>query len=169
MSESAKHREAVRQYCTGNGCDLGSAGDPIVPHAITVDLPEREYAIYNATRPPAAIHWRGSALDLPFKNATMDFCHHAHLIEDFADPWPLLRECDRVLKRGGYLIMSGPSRIRFRQAVAEGQGDNDSHRRELEEGDLTQWAQQMRYEVLFERFATDNPKEYSLVMVARKR
>lgn len=169
MSESARYREQVSEFTKGNGCDLGSAGDSIVPHAITVDLPEKEYHIYNTTRPPAAIHWRGTALDLPFKNGVLDFCHQAHLIEDFADPWPLLRECDRVLKKNGYLIISGPSRVRFRAAVAAGQGDNDSHKKELEEGDLSGYARHMNYEVLFERFVTDNPKDYSILMVARKR
>lgn len=169
MSESDKHRHLVQEYCLGNGCDLGSSGEPIVPHAIQVDLEQSAYRTYNSTRPEAPIHWRGTALDLPFKDGVMDFCHQAHLIEDFADPWPLLRECNRVLKKGGFLIISGPSRIRFRAAVAAGQGDNLSHKKELEEGDLTRYALQMNYEVLFERFVTDNPKEYSLLMVARKR
>lgn len=169
MSESARYRDQVLEFTKGNGCDLGSAGDPIAPHAITVDLPEKEYHIYNSTRPAAAIHWRGTALDLPFKNGVLDFCHQAHLIEDFSDPWPLLRECDRVLKKGGYLIISGPSKIRFRAAVAAGQGDNLSHRHELAEGELSELARRMNYEVLFERFVNDDPKEYSLLMVARKR
>lgn len=169
MSESSKHRSQVLEYTKGNGCDLGSAGDPIVPWAITVDLPEKEYHIYNQERAAAPINWRGTALDLPFKDGVMDFVHHAHLIEDFADWGPLLRECDRVLKKNGYMIVAGPSHVRFRAAVRAGQGDNFSHKKELGEKELTAHLTAMNYDVLFERFANDSPLEYSVVCVARKK
>src|SRR5437867_3001774 len=42
MSETAKHRHLTIRYCQGCGLDLGSGGDPIVPWAISVDLPAEE-------------------------------------------------------------------------------------------------------------------------------
>lgn len=75
MSETAKHRHLVEQYCQGNGMDLGSASEPVVPHAIACDLPLDRYKIYNRDRPDGIIQWRGSAEELPFYNETLDFVH----------------------------------------------------------------------------------------------
>lgn len=165
-SETSKHRHLVEQYCRGNGVDLGSAGDPVVPWAIQVDLPSDEYHRYNVTRPEAAIHWRGSALDLPFKDSTLDWLHSSHLIEDFLDWTVPLKEWDRVLKPGGYLITAVPDRVRFRAAVARGQGDNLSHKHESYLGELASFIP--FYIQILCQFATDNPTEYSIIDVRRK-
>lgn len=166
-SETSKHRHLVAGYCTGNGVDLGSSGDPVVPHAIQVDLPPAQYKHYNTTRPEAVIQWRGSALDLPFKNSTLDFVHSAHLLEDFTDWRPALSEWDRVLKPGGYMIIAVPDHGRFRAAVAAGQGDNMSHKHESHVGELT--AALPGYEALRDDFVNDRPTEYSILYVGRKR
>lgn len=166
-SETSKHRHLVIDYCRGNGVDLGSSGDPVVPHAIQVDLPPAEYRHYNTSRPEAVIQWRGSAMDLPFKDATLDWLHSAHLLEDFADWAPPLMEWNRVLKPGGYMLIAVPDRGRFRAAVARGQGDNLSHRHESHVGELTGWFKD--YEVLMDDFVNDNPHEYSLLFIGRKR
>ena len=168
MSETAKHREQVLEFCKGNGVDLGSSGDPVVPWAIQVDLPSDEYARYNVTRPEAAIHWRGSAVALPFKGNTLDFVHSAHLLEDFPNWWPLLKEWDRVLKPGGCMIISVPDKGRFRAAVAAGQGDNLSHKHESHVGELTAHLTPLGYVTVFERFVNDSPHEYSIIYVGRK-
>jgi ubiquinone/menaquinone biosynthesis C-methylase UbiE len=114
MSETAKHRHLVLDYCHGNGVDLGSAGDSVVPWAIQVDLPDGAYHAYNPARSDDGIQWRGSATDLPFKDAVLDFVHSSHLIEDFVDWEPVLKEWCRVLKPGGYLIIAVPDHARFR-------------------------------------------------------
>jgi SAM-dependent methyltransferase len=167
-SETAKHRHLVEQYCQGNGVDLGSSGAPVVPHAIQLDLPPELYHEYNRSRPEAAIQWRGNALDLPFKDATLDFVHASHLIEDFADWTVPLREWDRVLRPGGYLIIAVPDHQRFRARVAAGQGDNLSHRHESYVGELTERCGHA-YEVLHDGFVSDDPTEYSILFVGRKR
>ncbi len=38
--ETSKCRERMQRYCVGYGLDVGYGGDPIVPSAITVDLPK---------------------------------------------------------------------------------------------------------------------------------
>lgn len=167
MSETAKHRHMVADFCRGNGVDLGSSGDPVVPWAIQVDLPAEEYARYNVTRPEAAIHWRGSALDLPFKDGTLDFVHAAHLIEDFEDWGPVLAEWGRVLKVGGFMLIAVPDHERFRAAVAAGQGDNLSHKHEAFVGELSH-ALGWHYLVLRDGFVSDSPQEYSILCIARK-
>lgn len=166
-SETSKHRHLVIQYCTGNGVDLGSSGDPVVPHAIQVDLPPDQYRIYNATRPEAPIQWRGSALSLPFKDGTLDFVHSSHLLEDFSNWTPVLAEWDRVLKPGGYMIIAVPDNMRFRAAVGRGQGDNLSHKHEACIGELP--SAMPGYETIRDGFVTDHPHEYSILYVGRKR
>lgn len=174
-SETAKHRHLVTQYCDGNGVDLGSSGVPVVPHAIQVDLPAEQYHFYNQDRPPAAIHWRGSACDLPFKDGTLDFVHAAHLLEDFEE-WGLMAdplfEWDRVLKPGGCLIIAVPDHERFRAYVKRhaDQGidvDNKSHRHEARPHELAELLGRT-YETLFDGFVNDDPLEYSWLWVGRK-
>lgn len=173
--ETAKHRHLVREYCQGNTLDLGSSGVPVVPWAIQVDLPSAEYQAYNPVRGDAAIHWRGSALDLPFKDGTVSTVHASHLLEDFEDWEPALREWDRVLKKpDGYLIVATPDYVRFRAAVERGQGDNLSHRSEhlCRKGAITEWLNanmaSQKYEVLYDDFVSDAETEYSLLWVGRR-
>ena len=166
-SETSKHRHLVLEYCKGNGVDLGSSGDPVVPWAIQVELPPDQYRIYNVTRPVNdTIEWRGSALELPFKDSTLNFVHSSHLLEDFKDWTPVLREWDRVLKPGGHMIIAVPDHGRFRAAVARGQGDNLSHKHESYVGELAQHLP--AYAVKFHGFVNDNPNEYSILYVGRK-
>ena len=39
QSETSKFRYLFLDYCKGNGIDIGFGGDPILPTAITIDLP----------------------------------------------------------------------------------------------------------------------------------
>lgn len=167
MSETAKHRHQVREYCTGNGVDLGSGGDPVVPWAIQVELPQSDYLRYNPGRPDTPIQWHGSCTELPFKNETLDFLHASHLIEDFRHWSIILKEWDRVLKPGGYMIISVPDHIRFRNAVERGQGDNLNHKHESCLGELPQYLSG-GYVTLLDQFVSDNDFEYSIIYVGRK-
>lgn len=178
--ETAKHRHLVREYCQGNGIDLGSAGVPVVPWAIQLDLPSEEYRAYNPTRGDAAIHWRGSALDLPFKDSTLDFVHASHILEDFEEWDTPLREWHRVLKAGGHLIIAVPDHQRFRERVRKAKEehgvdlDNLSHRSEslVHVGALSEWFDRnfasQKYEVLYDGFVSDSPDEYSVLWVGRR-
>lgn len=172
--ETGKHRHLVKQYCMGNGVDLGSANCPVVPWAIQVDLPDAEYRIYNQTRPEAHIQWRGSALDLPFRDNTLDFVHSSHLLEDFFDWLPALFEWNRVLKPGGHMIIALPDHERFRAYVQRGADagidcDNLSHKHESYCGELTSvFATYFDYEILRDDFVNDDPNEYSILFVGRK-
>lgn len=167
MSETAKHRKMAQPYCEGNGTDLGSSGDPIVPWAIQVDLPLHKYLEYNATRPDVPIHWRGSVLDLPFKDGVLSWVHSSHVLEDFEDWRSVLKEWDRVLMIGGFLIIAVPDHERFRAAVARGQGDNLGHKHESHVGELSSYLS-ASYHVFHDNFVSDNPQEYSIVFIGRK-
>jgi SAM-dependent methyltransferase len=167
VSETAKHRHLVEEYCVGNGVDLGSGGDPVVPWAIQVDLPSGEFYSYNPDRSIDNIQWKGYANDLPFKDHTLDFVHASHLIEDFADWGPILSEWDRVLKQGGYLIIAVPDHERFRAAVVNGQGDNLSHKHEGRVGELSELL--YTYETIRDDFVSVDTNEYSILYIGRKR
>ncbi len=175
MSETAKHRPLVAHLCGGNGCDIGSAGDPIVPWAIQIELSAERYHAYNLSRPEARLHFHAddAVTNLPFKDGTLDFLHSSHLLEDFADWQPVLDEWSRVLKPSGYMIISVPDHERFRAYVQRGKDagydcDNLSHRRESFVGDLTAWLEPMSYRTILDRFVSENPLEYSIIYAGKK-
>lgn len=168
MGEVDKHRHLVIQFTVGNGLELGSSGEATAPHAIQLDLPEKEYHRYNVERPPYPIHWRGTATDLPFKDKTLDWISAVHLLED----WPLsewggvLREWARVLKVGAFMIISVPDRERFRARIRAGQSDNLSHRHESRVGELSEWFSS--WEIIMDRMVNEEATEYSIIFVAKK-
>lgn len=96
QSETSKFRHMTAQYCSGNGVDIGSGGDPVVPHAISVDLPDPYTRVGDSP-----IQWRGDGTALPFMGGSLDFVYASHLLEDFADWIHPLTEWTRVLKSGG--------------------------------------------------------------------
>ena len=124
-SETSLCRKRLKKYCIGNGVDLGYGGDPIVPEAITVDLP-RPYR--NAGNAPLNI--RGDAADLYwFKDAVLDYVYSAHLLEDFIDTKKILEEWLRVLKPGGYLVLYCPDEKKYREHCKKtGQEYNQNHK-----------------------------------------
>jgi predicted SAM-dependent methyltransferase len=124
MSETAKTRHIVAPYCTGNGVDLGSGGEPIVPWAIQFDLHR------HCKHPLPPVQFVHSAVSLPFRDAILDFVYASHILEDFKDWDPLLLEWVRVLKPGGHLIIQVPHHLRYRDAVSKGQPDNKAHQHE---------------------------------------
>ncbi len=167
MSETAKHRTLASPYCDGNGLDVGSSGDPIVPWAIQLDMPpERQRNCWGG--PKNWIHILGDARDLPFKDRVLDWVHASHVIEDFKEWDRVLREWDRVVKPGGYLMIAVPDHDRFRAAVARGQGDNLDHKHESFPGELTAILKD-RYQVIYDTFVADDPLEYSILFIGRKR
>jgi predicted SAM-dependent methyltransferase len=124
-SETSKCRERLAPYCAGYGVDAGFGGDPIVPHAIRVDLP-RPYTDVgsepvqlggDATR----LHW--------FRDGVLDFVYSSHLLEDFPDTEVVLRDWLRILKPGGRLIIFCPDEPAFRRHCARtGQPLNPHHK-----------------------------------------
>jgi predicted SAM-dependent methyltransferase len=166
-SETSICRHITAPYCQGNGVDLGSGGDPVVPWSIQVDLPEDAFVSYGHVHDVGVpIQWRGSATDLPFKDATLDFVYSSHLLEDFKDWVPVLREWLRVLKLGGHLIIMVPDHAAFRAAVAAGQGDNLSHQHESFPGELTEILKH-DVEVLMDRVEPEG--SYNIIFVGRKK
>jgi SAM-dependent methyltransferase len=167
MSETSKYRHLTVTHCGGNGIDIGSGGDPVVPWAISIDLPSEDYHRYNAgTRPENAIHLNCDARILPFKDKTLDFVYSSHLLEDFHDWKPVLQEWGRVLKPGGFIVILVPDRERWRAAVDAGQPPNCAHRHEGSVGELSRYFK--GWNVIRDSLTNLSDTDYSILFIATK-
>ncbi len=123
-SETSKCRPRLARYCTGYGVDLGFGGDPIVPHAIGVDMPQPYSGV--GSHP---VQLGGDATKLIwFRDGALDFVFSSHLLEDVVVVGPVLAEWLRVLKVGGRLIIFCPDeQVYRRHCAATGQPYNTHH------------------------------------------
>jgi hypothetical protein len=123
-SETSKCRGSLGPYCTGDGIDVGYGGDPIVSHAICMDMQD-PYAVYCANPQ----HLRGDARDLKwFRDESLDFVYSSHVLEDFEDTSAVLLEWLRVLKPGGRLVLYLPDEPTYRRHCDQtGQQYNTHH------------------------------------------
>lgn len=168
-SETSKYRKFTTKYCVGNGVDIGSGGDPVVPHAIQVELPKEEYAKYRSGDVHGSpIQWHGSAVELPFKDKTLDWVYSSHLLEDFLDWKPLLREWTRVLKRGGNLVILIPDKTLWDAAISRGQLPNCAHKHEGYVGELSTYAKHFGWKVIEDRLTKLTPEDYTILFIAQR-
>lgn len=160
--ETHLRRHLTVPYCQGNGVDLGSAGLPVVPWAIQVDHPDNNYDQLIKQ----SIHLTIDAIELPFKNETLDFVYASHLLEDFLYWEPILTEWNRVIKIGGHIVLMVPDHERFRECVRNGQSDNMAHKHESYPGELTKYyACMFNNFTVIEDYITDG---YNILFVAKK-
>lgn len=111
VSETSKARNSLSKFCVGDGIDIGFGGDPILPTAICIDLPER-YARYKEF--PQHLH--GDAKHLKwFHDNCLDYVYSSHVLEDFEDTAAVLKEWLRVLKPGRNLILFLPDEQAYRK------------------------------------------------------
>lgn len=169
-SETARYRSLTVPLCVGNGCDVGSGGDPVVPWAIQIELPEKEYAFYHSgdKRLQPTHAFRGRADELPFMNSVLDFVYSSHLLEDFLDWRPCLREWTRVLKKGGSLIILMPDKVLWEAELKRGRTPNCLHRREGAVGELSAYAKEMGWRVIQDKLTALIPDDYSILFVAKR-
>lgn len=170
MSETGKYTHLTQPFLKGNVVDIGSQGWPVVPWAIQVELPEKEYAHYTSGKVlDQAGVWRGDGRVLPFKDGMLDGVYSSHLLEDF-NPWaPVLTEWIRVLKPGGHLVILVPEEDLWNHAVANGQPPNDAHKHCGRVGELTREVKRIApFEVLEDRLTNCHPFDYSILFVGRK-
>ncbi len=59
----------------------------------------------------------GDAFSLPFRDATFDLVFHQGLLEHFCNPDDMIEEHNRVLKKGGYLLVDVPQRYHYYTVV----------------------------------------------------
>jgi SAM-dependent methyltransferase len=178
-SESSKYLALTVPYLVGNGVDIGSGGWPVVPWAIQIELPAKDFEHYtNGRRVSSTTEWLGDILSLPFKDGVLDWVYSSHLIEDFCredtDQYPitwhkLFREWGRCLKPGGFMVLLVPDRERWAAAIARGQPPNNSHfAPEPSVGDISKAAKECGFEVVEDRLTDFDWKDYSMLGVLRK-
>lgn len=173
-SEAARYFCDFIQYChhkglPGVGADIGSQGFRTVPWAMQLDLPPEEFSAYCGGEPAhGPIQLRGHADKLPFDSDSLDFLLSSHLLEDFLEWTPVLREWVRVLKPGGHLIILVPDKERWGQAIIKGQPPNCSHKHESFAGELSTYAEAIGVTVLEDRLTDKSPNDYSILFVGQK-
>lgn len=170
-SETDKYRFLTAPFCAGAGVDIASQGVPVVPWAISFDLPEAEFLHYsNGMQPKGPIHLRGHADRLPFESGSLDFVYSSHLLEDFSDPVPYLAEWTRMVKIGGYIVILVPDKVLWNAAIARGQPPNCSHRHEYHTGELTLIFQRVfgHFEVIRDSLTALTPEDYTIMFVAKR-
>ena len=123
-SETSKCRARLAPWLTGYGVDLGFGGDPIVPHAIGVDMPQPYSGV---GRKPVQLGGDATRL-VWFQDGALDFVYSSHLLEDFVDVERVLTEWMRVLRPGGRLVIFCPDEPVYRRHCATtGQPYNTHH------------------------------------------
>jgi len=169
-SETAKYRALTTKHCFGCGVDIASHGDPVVPWAMNLELPEAEYSTYNCgNKPVGPIQLSGHAEHLPFNDNSLDFVYSSHLLEDFADWIPVLKEWVRVLKPGGKLIILLPDRDRWLAACKSGQPSNPAHRHESNgPEEIAGTASAIGCDLIESRFTDVHEGDYTILFVCRK-
>ncbi|HEX2132377.1 MAG TPA: class I SAM-dependent methyltransferase [Actinophytocola sp.] len=132
---------ALRRYCVGAlvleaGCGEGYGADLLAGEAALVagldyDAPT---AAHVARAYPRVRALRGNLAALPVRTATVDVVANLQVIEHLWDQPGFLRECHRVLRPGGRLLVTTPNRITF--SPGRDTPLNPFHTRELDPGEL---------------------------------
>jgi SAM-dependent methyltransferase len=102
---AARHIEvAAARWGAGRTLDVGCGAQPYAP--LFADYTGLEYDLRRYAQTVPAVC--GSALELPFAANSFDTVFSSQVLEHVPEPWRMLEEMARVLKPGGYLILSAP-------------------------------------------------------------
>ncbi|MFI5779380.1 class I SAM-dependent methyltransferase [Nocardia sp. NPDC051570] len=88
---------------------------------------------------------QGNLAELPFEDASVDVVVNFQVIEHLWDQAQFLRECLRVLRPGGSLLISTPNRITF--SPGRDTPLNPFHTRELDAAELSELVEQAGFRV----------------------
>lgn len=132
---------AIAHRCAGAvvleaGCGEGYGADLLAGVARTViglDL-DAATVSHAAGRYPRATVARADLADLPVRDGTCDVVVSLQVIEHLRDQERFLRECHRVLRPGGSLMVSTPNRLTF--SPGRDTPLNPFHTRELSGSEL---------------------------------
>ena len=120
------------------GCGEGYGADLIADVArrvVALDYDEQTVAHVRSRYPRIETH-HGNLADLPLPDGAVDVVVNFQVIEHLWDQGQFVRECHRVLRPGGVLLMSTPNRITF--SPGRDTPLNPFHTRELNAAELTE-------------------------------
>lgn len=107
----------TRKYFVGIGIDVGGKPDPLV-------LYQELFPLIKSVRT-----WDIEDGDAQFledvEDETYDFLHSSHCLEHLIDPYEGLKNWLRVVKKGGYLIITVPDEDMYEQGVFPSQFNRD--------------------------------------------
>jgi SAM-dependent methyltransferase len=133
LAQRCADRDVLEAGCgEGYGADL-IAG--VARRVIGLDYDEATVAHVRARYPRVEIH-HGNLAALPLADASVDVVVNFQVIEHLWDQPQFVRECLRVLRPGGALLMSTPNRITF--SPGRDTPINPFHTRELNAVELTE-------------------------------
>lgn len=99
----------LRKYFVGNGLDIGGKPDPLM-------LYKELFPLMDSVRT-----WDWEDGDAQFlknvENGSLDFVHSSHCLEHLVDPAEGLRNWLRVVREGGYLVITVPDEDLYEQGV----------------------------------------------------
>ncbi|WP_310785189.1 class I SAM-dependent methyltransferase [Mycobacterium sp. Z3061] len=135
--------ERLAPRCAGRdvleaGCGEGYGADLIAGLAakvVAVDYDESAVAHVRHRYPRVQV-LHANLTELPLPDATLDVVVNFQVIEHLWDQGQFIRECARVLRPGGVLMVSTPNRITF--SPGRDTPINPFHTRELNANELTQ-------------------------------
>lgn len=120
------------------GCGEGYGADLIAGHArrvVAVDYDESAVAHVRSRYPRVEV-MRANLAELPLPDASVDVVVNFQVIEHLWDQGQFIRECARVLRPSGLLMVSTPNRITF--SPGRDTPINPFHTRELNADELTE-------------------------------
>lgn len=160
--ETDKAKHIIAPMLTGSVLDLGSNGWPVIDHAIQVDV----HRFHRPPHPPVQVVCDAFG-KLPFPPESFDAVVASHILEDAKDWDPILRNWASLVKPSGFLIIQVPDHVRFRAAVAAGQGDNLAHLHESRVGELTEYMTRLGgFEVIMDRFEPEG--DYNILAIFKR-
>jgi SAM-dependent methyltransferase len=126
-------REVLEAGCgEGYGADLIAA---VARGVIALDYDEATVAHVRARYPRVQV-MHGNLAELPLDDASVDVVVNFQVIEHLWDQAQFVRECARVLRSSGLLMVSTPNRITF--SPGRDTPINPFHTRELNADELTE-------------------------------
>jgi len=99
----------LRRYFVGDGLDIGGKPDPLI-------LYSELFPLMKSVRTWDWEDGDGQILD-GVPDESFDFVHSSHCLEHLADPTAGLRNWLRVLRQGGYLVITVPDEDLYEQGV----------------------------------------------------
>lgn len=154
--------QSILDVGCGNGEELGKYVSKYDQYGIGLDINE----IKNSNAKNIEFT-RGDALHLPIKEDMFDLLTATEIIEHLPNGEQFLRECHRILKDKGHLILSTPNKLRFLYLIAlvrkikkdteTGHGLSFGHINEYTPRTIKKELQKAGFSILFFKYGAISP------------
>ncbi len=96
----------TKDYCVGSGVDFGCESDPHPFAQRLVDMNPEVENLYGTTH---SVHIRDINAGFPdWEDDSLDFAYTSHCIEHLRNPINFIKECTRIVRPGGNIVIVGP-------------------------------------------------------------